>query len=152
MEQIVVERTVNAPPEAVYDWCTETSNWQASPWILRNRLRKEGAKERWGAGAIRSHVWAIGWFLEEITASERPRSQSYLVVKSLPPLRHQGGTMTFTEVDGGTKVTWKTTAEVKIPVVGVSLTKALAKPLLGRVFEQILQLCDDDLSGRQPQR
>lgn len=145
LEHIVVERTINAPIEAAYDWCTETTNWQASPLILRNRLKRAGNSERWGAGSTRSHLWLIGWFLEEITASDRPRSHSYIVVKSLPPLRHEGGTMAFAAVPEGTKITWDTTAEAKLPVGAALFTKRVAKPLLSRVFDQILRLCDEAL-------
>lgn len=85
METIIVERTIPAPVESVYDWCAETTNWQSSSWVLRNRLKQPGNPERWGAGAVRSHLWSIGWFFEEVTAAERPHSMNYLVTKSFRP-------------------------------------------------------------------
>ena len=145
METITVERTIPAPVESVYDWCADTTHWQSSSWVLRNRLKQAGEPDRWGAGAVRSHLWSIGWFLEEVTAAERPRSMDYLVTKSFPPSRHGGGSMTFTEVPGGTRVTWVTEAEMRTPVARDFATRTIVKPLTRLVFGRILQQCERDL-------
>lgn len=79
--------------------------------------------------------------------AERPRSMHYLVTKSFPPSRHGGGSMTFTEVPGGTRVTWVTEAEMRTPVARDLATRTIAKPLTRQVFGRILQQCERDLLG-----
>ena len=56
-------------------------------------------------------VAGIGaWFREEITAYDRPRSYSYLIVRSFPSFKHEGGTLTFaaSAANQGTHVDWLT--------------------------------------------
>lgn len=146
MQTITIERRVGAPPEQVFDWCAVTTHWQGTPWVIRNRLRRAGHTDQWGAGALRVHLWVIGWFVEEITASDRPHSMAYRVTKSFPPSRHEGGTMTFTPDGDGTRVVWTSRVEMKIPIAADVATKVLVKPLLVLVFGSILRLCERQLA------
>ncbi|MDT5255087.1 MAG: hypothetical protein QOD10_167, partial [Mycobacterium sp.] len=83
MVEIHLERTIDAPVERVFDWLADPANLAAAPLALRGRYAKDSPGP--GAGAVRE-VTAVGtWFREEITAYERPRSYSYLIVRSFPP-------------------------------------------------------------------
>ncbi|MEU3011578.1 SRPBCC family protein [Nocardia asteroides] len=146
MESIVVERVVAAPIERVFDWCADTTNYQRSFWVLRNRLSTPGRDAPYGVGAVRKHLWLVGWFEERITRYDAPHGFDYVVDRSFPPSRHDGGTMTFTAVPGGTAVVWTTTAEVTLPVVGGLLTRRVAGPLVTRVFGHILDTCAKELA------
>ncbi len=107
MVEIHLQRTIAAPAEQVFDWLADPANLAAAPLALRGGYRKDSAAP--GAGAMREVIGVGTWFREKITAFDRPRSYSYLIVRSFPPFRHDGGTLTFTSSDSeGTHVDWLT--------------------------------------------
>jgi uncharacterized protein YndB with AHSA1/START domain len=146
METMIVERVIGAPIDEVFAWLTTTTNYTASPLVVRCRLTRRGVDAPYGVGAIRSHLWLIGWFRERITRFEPPHTTEYIVERSLPPARHELGRMSFTEVDGGTRVQWTTRAEIRVPLLGALLTRVLARPILTRTFRNILDAADTALS------
>jgi len=89
------------------------------------------------------------WFREEITAYDRPRSYSYLILRSFPPFRHDGGTLTFTPAGSGTggsgtHVDWLT--NYSHPAwAGGSLLEAVSYRLLRSSFLAILDACAREL-------
>lgn len=145
MQTIVVERTIAAPREAVFDWCANTTNYEHSFWVLRDELVQPGDEAPYGTNAIRLHTWLVGRFHERVTHYDPPHSFGYVVDKSFPPSRHEGGTMTFTPVPGGTRVTWTTVVEVALPVAADTFTRLLIRPVLVLVFGRILAACARDL-------
>ncbi len=149
MKTLTVERTIDAPIEQVFAWLETSTNYTRTPWAVRCRLAKAGAEAPYGTGAIRIHTWIIGWFHEVITAYEAPRSFDYLVDRSFPPIRHDGGRVELTEVTGGTRVVWSTTGEPRVPLIGAFLSRVVANPLLSRVFGSILRAADKALTGEQ---
>ncbi|MFI6472827.1 SRPBCC family protein [Streptomyces sp. NPDC050516] len=149
METMTVERVIDAPVDDVFAWLTTTTNYERSPLVLRCRLTRRGESTPYGVGAVRSHLWAIGWLRERITRYEAPYTTEYVVERSVPPSRHEFGSMTFTEVDGGTRVRWTTRAEMKLPVLGPVLTRVLGRPMITRSFASILDAADAALT-RQP--
>lgn len=148
METITVERDIAAPIADVFQWCNASPNWHRSRWVLRNRLVRPGEGDPYGVGAIRIHLWLIGWFRERITAYDFPHSSEYVVERSFPPARHVGGRMSFTATPAGTHVTWTTTTEVRIPLVGRAITRWPVKPILAVVFGNILDKCAAALTVR----
>ncbi|MEV4505830.1 SRPBCC family protein [Streptomyces klenkii] len=148
METMTVERTIAAPIDEVFAWLTTTTNYTCSPLVLRCRLDRRGEDAPYGVGAVRDHLWLIGWFRERITHYDPPYATEYVVERSLPPSRHELGRMTFTETGGGTLVRWTTRAEIPVPVLGAFLTRRLAKPIITRTFGNILSAADTALSRR----
>ncbi|MGW8970199.1 SRPBCC family protein [Streptomyces platensis] len=148
METMTVERVIAAPIKDVFTWLTTTTNYAASPLILRCRLTRRGESAPYGVGAVRSHLWLIGWFRERITQYDPPYATEYVVERSLPPSRHELGRMTFTEVDGGTHVRWTTRAEIPVPLLGTFLTRHLARPVITRTFRNILDAANNALTQR----
>ncbi|MER6990281.1 SRPBCC family protein [Saccharopolyspora hirsuta] len=145
---MTVQRVVHAPIGEVFDWLTTTTNYTASPLALRCRLTRPGRDTPYGVGAIRSHLWLIGWFRERITHHDRPHATEYVVHASLPPARHELGRMTFTEIAGGaTQVTWTTRAEIALPLIGGALTRTVARPLITRAFRTILDAAETALAA-----
>ncbi|MFI9235921.1 SRPBCC family protein [Streptomyces sp. NPDC053079] len=151
METMTVERVVNAPIDDVFAWLTTTTHYTRSPLVMRCRLTRRGEGAPYGVGAVRSHLWLIGWFRERITRYDPPYATDYVVERSLPPARHEVGRMTFTEVEGGTRVCWTTRAEIPVPLLGAFLTRHVARPIITRTFGNILAAADSALSAR-PQR
>jgi uncharacterized protein YndB with AHSA1/START domain len=104
MVEVHVERTIAAPPEQVFDWLADPANLAAAPLVLKGRWTKRASGP--AVGSVREVIGAGTWFREEITAYDRPRSYSYLIVRSLPPFNHEGGTLTCTPSGDGTHVDW----------------------------------------------
>ncbi|GGP33336.1 SRPBCC family protein [Streptomyces melanogenes] len=146
METMTVERVIDAPIDEVFAWLTTTTHYTASPLVLRCRLARRGEGAPYGVGAVRSHLWVIGWFRERITRYEPPYATEYVVERSLPPARHELGRMELSEVADGTLVRWTTRAEIPVPLVGAFLTRRLARPVITRTFRNILDTADRALT------
>lgn len=146
METMTVQRVIAAPADDVFAWLTTTTNYTASPLALRCRLARRGDGAPYGVGAVRVHLWVIGWFRERITRYEPPRVTEYVVDRSFPPSRHELGRMTFTEVGGGTHVEWITRVELPVPLVGALLTRVVARPLITHLFRKILDTAEAALA------
>jgi uncharacterized protein YndB with AHSA1/START domain len=94
MVTLHVERTIAAPPEAVFAWLADPANLIVAPMVVRTGWAKNSAAP--GVGAVRAVVATGMWFREEITAYDPPRSYSYRIVQSVPAFYQHGGTLTFT--------------------------------------------------------
>jgi uncharacterized protein YndB with AHSA1/START domain len=148
MVEIHLQQTIAAPVEEVFDWMTDPANLVAAPLTL-NAGWATGSSAP-GAGAVRE-VAAIGaWFREEITAYDRPHSYSYLIVRSFPSFKHEGGTLTFTASEGtvpGTLVDWLT--HYTHPLwAGGKLLEAVTRRLLRSSFLSIFAACAKDLESQ----
>ncbi|MEV8478778.1 SRPBCC family protein [Streptomyces sp. NPDC051173] len=146
METMTVERVIDAPIEDVFAWLTTTTNYTKSPLVVRCRLTRRGESAPYGVGAVRSHLWLIGWFRERITLYDAPYATEYVVDRSFPPSRHELGRMTFAETDAGTHVRWTTRAGLPIPLIGPALTRHAVRPILTRTFTNILEAAERDLT------
>lgn len=148
MQTITVERTIAAPQDAVFDFMSNAANFTRSPLVLGQRLAEPGLQAPYGQGAVRILLWVIGWFRERITDYDAPHSFDYSVERSFPPSEHRHGRVGFAAVDGGTRVTWTTTFRVKFPLIGGALTRWVGRPMLTRVFNDVLDAAAADLSKR----
>ncbi|WP_194837086.1 SRPBCC family protein [Nocardia sp. XZ_19_369] len=142
METIVVERTIAAPLEKVFEWCATTTNYERTAWVLRDKLTRPSEGAAYGVGAIRRHTWLIGHFYERITSYEPPHSFGYAVDRSFPPIPHKGASMTFTTVPGGTRVVWTTAIDAG------SFVGSIARTVVGHVFGRILNACAKELASK----
>lgn len=151
MQTTTVERIIAAPIGEVFDWFADSRNYARSPFVLRNRWARPGDDAPYGVGAVRVHLWTIGWFRERITAYRAPREFDYLVERSFPPARHDGGRMTFTEVPGGTRVVWSTTSELPLPFPALRAAAGrLAGRVIAKVFGSILDAAETALAQPIP--
>jgi len=133
-----VERTIAAPPERVFEWLANPASLTAVPLVIRAGWVKGTSAP--AAGAVRE-VTGIGiWFREEITAYDAPRSYSYLILKSFPVFRHDGGTLTFTPKGDGTHVDWDS-SYTHPALAGGRAMEAISARLLRWSFNQILAGC-----------
>jgi uncharacterized protein YndB with AHSA1/START domain len=146
MQTITVQRTIKAPIEKIFDMISDHANYKQFPAVSDSRLLKLGSPGRNGVGAVRWVKAGLANFDEEITRYERPTRMDYLITRSFPPLRHQGGTVRLEKTPDGTQVTWTTTMEAKIPVLGPLLTPVFAG-MLRRSFGEILQYIEQQLTA-----
>ena len=138
MVLIHVERTIAASQERVFDWLADPHGLAAAPLAL-----KAGFAKGWSApavGALREVIGVGMWFREEFTALDAPNSYSYLIVRSFPPLDHDGGTLTCRPDGDGTHVDWVSTYSHPARVGG-RLLEAVSAPLLRSSFSAILAGC-----------
>jgi hypothetical protein len=158
MVEIHLERTIPAPVEQVFDWLAAPAHLVAAPLVLRAGYAKDSpGHDSPGpeAGAVREVTGVGTWFREKITAYDRPRSYTYLIVRSFPPFDHEGGTLTFTPAPlraplspagagPGTHVDWLT--NYTHPVwAGGRLLEAFSRRLLRSSFLAILDACAEAL-------
>lgn len=64
----------------------------------------------------------------------------------MPPARHEGGSLTFTEVEGGTLVVWTTTATVALPFAAEAVTRLVAAPVITWAFRRVLIAAESALA------
>ena len=138
MKTITVTRVIPAPIEKVFDVLADHANYKSFPGVKDSKLLKEGKPDRNGLGAVRWIDAGAIQFEETITAYDRPRRFDYLITKCSAPLEHQGGSLRFESIGGGTLVTWSSVMRVKVPVIGGLLTK-LAVGKLGAAFGSMLK-------------
>jgi len=137
MVALAVERTFAADPEAVFDWITDGNNLMTARLVLRVRRTRDGEGYVWGKGA-RREVLAVGaWFREDIVECDRPYRYGYQIVQSFPPMRHLGGLITVTPVDGGgSRARWECSFDLP-PTSGGSFVARLTKGMFASTFNQI---------------
>lgn len=145
MVEIHLERTISAPAEEVFDWLADPRNLAAAPLARKAGYAKDSPGH--GAGALREVAGFGMRFREEITAYDRPRSYTYLIVRSFPPFNHDGGTLTFTPSGEGTHVDWL--SNYTHPArAGGRLLEAVSYRLLRWSFLAILDACANALEKR----
>ncbi|MFC8047878.1 SRPBCC family protein [Nocardia sp. NPDC057353] len=142
METIEVDRVIAAPVDEVFAWLADAGNYPRAGVVLRAWLTAPGVDAPFGRDAVRTLIWVIGWFRERITAYRPPHEFEYLVERSFPPARHEGGRLTCTAVPGGTAVVWTTIAELRVPFGAGVLTRAVAKPVISFAFGRVLAAAD----------
>ncbi|MEE6134801.1 SRPBCC family protein [Mycobacterium sp. 050128] len=138
MVEIHLERTIAAPLEQVFDWLADPANLAAAPLALKGFWAKGTSGP--AAGALREVIGVGTYFREELTAYDRPHSYTYLIVKSIPPFKHDGGTLTFTAAGDGTHVDWLTNY-THPAAAGGKVLEALSRRLLRGSFLAILNAC-----------
>lgn len=147
MQTVTVRHTIRAPIENVFDLISDHANYKQFPGVSDSKLVKPGSPGKNGAGAVRWVRSGLANFNEEITRFERPTRMDYLITRSFPPLRHQGGTVRLEKTPDGTLVTWTTTMEAKIPLLGRLLTPVFAG-MLTRAFNGILRDIEQRLTAQ----
>jgi Polyketide cyclase / dehydrase and lipid transport len=145
MVEIHIQQTIAAPVETVFDWMTDPANLAAAPLVFSAGWAKGSSAP--AAGAVREVAGIGAWFREEITAYDRPHSYSYLIVRSFPSFKHEGGTLTFAASDGGTHIDWLT--HYTHPLwAGGKLLEAVTRRLLCSSFLSLFRACATDLEGQ----
>ena len=119
MFNIHVERIIEKDINAVFDVLSEVDGYSKFRGVKTAKLLEPGETEKYGLGALR-HVDSGGvQFDERITSFERPTRLDYKIERSSPlPFRHELGSISLSEVAGGTKVVWVSKGRVNIPILG----------------------------------
>jgi uncharacterized protein YndB with AHSA1/START domain len=145
MPTVRVTRTIRAPIEDVFNLLTDHANYEQFRGIRASKLLREGQPERNGVGAMRMIDVGPVRFEEEITAFERPTRMDYVIRRINLPFEHEGGTMRFEAIDGGTRVEWVTTFRFTVPAIG-GLLGGAGTPLVRLGFISMLREAEAKLS------
>jgi len=119
MFDIHVQRVIDKDINAVFDLLADHEGYSKFSGIAVSKLLSPGDTEKNGLGALR-HIDLGGIkFDERITCFERPHRLDYKIEASSPlPFKHEVGTITLEEAEGGTKVVWVSKGTINIPILG----------------------------------
>jgi uncharacterized protein YndB with AHSA1/START domain len=128
MTEIVVERSIAAPPQRVWDVLIDhegMTRWLPVREVVR---RRPGTTDPNGVGAVRT-IRGMGLVLEErVTEAKAPERLSYELTGGAP-LRDHRGDVTLTPEPGGTRVRWTVRFRPLVPGTGWLLALALKQNL-----------------------
>jgi uncharacterized protein YndB with AHSA1/START domain len=147
MRSVHVTRTIPAPPDEVFDRLADHANYDRFRAIHGSELVREGDPAPNGLGALRRIKVRPLVFEEEITAYERPTRLDYLIVKLNVPFKHDGGSIMLTPEGHATRVDWRSSFSVPVPVVG-GAQELVWQPVLARGFRRVLQDVERMLAAR----
>ncbi len=129
MKTVTVRRTIAAPREQVFALLADHAGYTRFAGVRKAVLHRQGEGHRNGIGAVREIDAGRLWVMETITAYEPDRCFEYRISRSRPPLRHEGGRLSFGDVDGGTEVVWTSTFSLAVPLLNRLLDGYLARQL-----------------------
>ncbi len=119
-------RVVAAPIDDVFDWIADGANWASITGMFYSRVRPADGPNPNGVGSVREFASIGSKVSEVVTAFERPTLMSYRAVSSIPPIDHDGGSIAFRPVPGGTEVAWTSTFRLRTPIFADGLTRLYA--------------------------
>lgn len=129
MARIVVDKTLSAPIDDVFELLSDHAEYTRFRGFTRAELLREGTPDRNGIGALRRLVVGPLRFTEEITAFERPARMDYLIREVNLPLEHDGGSIALSPDGAGTRVHWTSVFTMPVPVVGGATAAGFAVAL-----------------------
>ena len=128
MRTVQVRIHVNAPIERAFEAISNHERFLIAADGTKTMVLQAGRSERNGLGCIREvKVGQRAWYVEEITAWDRPYYFEYTIRKASMPMHHGGSRLSFTAADGGTDVEWSSRFSIPIPILGLFLGATAAK-------------------------
>ncbi len=119
MFEVHVERLMNKGIEDAFDLLANHEGYTQFKGVTEVKLLEEGESERNGVGALRHVNLGALKFDERITCFQRPYRMDYKIERSSPlPFKHELGSISLKEVDGGTQVIWISKGTIAIPLFG----------------------------------
>ncbi|MEE4331137.1 MAG: SRPBCC family protein [Wenzhouxiangella sp.] len=128
MQTIDITETIALPPERAFGLLADHANYDRFPGVTASELLKEGHPAPNGVGALRRIALGDVVLDEEITAFEPSERLAYRIVASKPvTVVHEGGELELTAMPEGTRIRWRSTFKLKIPLIGWFVTRRAAK-------------------------
>lgn len=121
MPTVSVEEVVDVAREPLFAVLTDHENYARFRGVRSCTLIRDGKPERNGLGAVRRvHLGGPAVLDEEIVVFEPPAVYEYRVIRARPfPVKHTLGRVELDALDANrTKVTWTSTFDIAVPVVG----------------------------------
>ncbi|MGI9316343.1 MAG: SRPBCC family protein [bacterium] len=145
MFNVYVEKMIEKDIHTLFDVLADHAGYARFRGVKAAKLLEPGETEENGLGALREIDLGTVKFVERITCFERPHRLDYKIEQSSPlPFKHELGSITLEQVDGGTKVVWVSRGTIAIPLVGPFLLdkkfERQGNQGFGSVLKQIAQL------------
>lgn len=145
MFDIYVERVIDKDIDTVFELMADHEGSSQFRGIKNVKLLEPGDSEKNGVGALRQVDLGAVKFNERITCFERPHRMEYMIEKSSPlPFKHEQGTITLQEDNGGTRVIWISKGTINIPILGAFLLDKIferkGKQGFGSLLKQLSEL------------
>jgi uncharacterized protein YndB with AHSA1/START domain len=121
MKSVQVTRTIPAPADQVFDLLADHAHYDRFRGIRGSELLREGEPAPNGVGAMRRVLIGPLTFDEEVTGYERPSQLEYLIVRLNVPFEHEGGRIRLSEDGSATRVEWRSSFRVPVPILGAAI-------------------------------
>ena len=144
MPTVHVEETVNVGRDALFAVLADHEGYDRFRGVQSCTLIREGKRERNGLGAVRRvHLGGPAVLDEEIVVFERPSVFEYRIVRARPfPVNHTLGRVELEALEPNrTKVTWTSTFEVAVPIVGKRIGNHAASQF-AKAFRSTIQAAE----------
>ena len=114
-----VQCHIGAPIDQVFNAIADHEIFLGSQQGITVKILQPGNHERNGLGCVREvRVGVRTYYVEEITAWDRPKLFEYTIRETSLPLRHEVSRLVFMSRDGGTDVEWSSRFSVMVPLIG----------------------------------
>jgi hypothetical protein len=147
---LYINRTLRAEPEYVFD---AIAHGDALARISGAKVEdvKPGSPAPYGVGAYRIVELGAIVLEEEALVYDRPRRFEYIIRKGRPSFTHHGGVYDVEALPGGgSRVRWKSTLSVDVPVIGPALTFLLTAGLRRGLMDQLVKIDKSFAEQRVP--
>jgi hypothetical protein len=105
------------PPAVVFELIADPATWPTWSHFDSGELERPGDTTPFGLGAIRRMRAGRTTGREQVVRYDEPTHYSYALLEGLP-VRDYRGDVTLEPVDGGTRITWRSTFRPKLPLTG----------------------------------
>lgn len=129
MPTVRVEEVVEATREDLFAVLTDHERTDRFRGVQSCTLIQDGKPDRNGLGAVRRvHLGGPAVLDEEIVVFDPPTVYEYRVIRARPfPVKHTLGRVELEPLDENrTKVTWTSTFDIPVPVIGKRFAKHAA--------------------------
>jgi uncharacterized protein YndB with AHSA1/START domain len=119
-----VTTTSTAPVEVVWPLISEAERWKEWSFLTHSSLEREGQPAPDGVGAIRRFTNHGVGSREEVVAWEPPHHLGYVILSGFPVRNYRGDVVLAAE-GSGSKITWSSSFDTKIPGTGRLMREVL---------------------------
>jgi len=145
MRTVHVTIHIDAPITQVFESISDHERFLVGDDGTKTKVIHGGSSERNGLGCVREvRVGRRVWYVEEITAWDKPSHFEYTIRSASMPIRHEGSCLMFKVVDGGTDVEWTSRFRIPIPILGGFLGAKAAK-IYKKAFTRLLAAAKAEL-------
>ncbi|MEC7183711.1 MAG: SRPBCC family protein [Bdellovibrionota bacterium] len=146
MFKIKVEKFVKSDIDAVFNIISDHENYTNFPGVTGSVLLEHGIEEKNGKGALRKINLGPIQFIERIIHFEPPFRMVYQIEKARPlPIIHEKGELILNSEGEGTHITWTSTGNVAIPLIGSFLLDKIFELRGSQLFEKSLSCLEKEL-------
>ena len=112
-----VTATSTAPVDVLWPLVGEAARWKEWSFLTQSRLERVGDPPPDGVGAIRRFTTLGMGSREEVVVWEPPHHLGYVILSGFP-VRNYRSDVVLAPENGGTRLTWSSSFDTKIPGTG----------------------------------